>query len=494
MRPARLSARFFSLLAVVILVVLALPKQLESANLTSVKDTLSSSRLSYVGALGTGNTAGSSVVTLKTSSLPGWATSDDNLNLFTGDSLMIGTTNNYTVIDLVGTTAIEITAGLGTNDAQENDPVIATRSAQHTVTFTPVSQINNGYYRIRIKATSGTQAQSKDGIPDADGFDFTTNFQTSYISCPDSGTASIEYSGDTHCPSGYTCVFCNYSGVNSLAQKTLNIGTATASQQPINPAPSSTGKTAGEADTYTFYVDHLDSSYNLIDSTQGKIAVIESVRVTATVDPTITFTITGVGVGNTACGVPVDVTATATSVPFGSLTLGAFNNAAQQLSCITNAVGGYAVTAIESDQLNRIISTGLDTSTSIADTDCDGGSDTCNESDTAADWVSDNSTSGFGFSLEDIDSSKIAFEYDATDCSGSNFTTDVDCSACAGNYCAMRFPATADGGESALTLFKNTSLPTTTEDIYVCYRVAVATTQTAGDYTNSITYVASATF
>ena len=150
---------------------------------------------------------------------------------------------------------------------------------------------------------------------------------------------------------------------------------------------------------------------------------------------------------------------------------------------------------IESDQLNRIIGSGLDTATSIADTDCDGGGDACTVGvgATAADWVTDNSTSGFGYSLEDVDSSEIAFEYDATDCSGAGFTAGVTCSACAGSYCAIGFPATADT-ETALTIFQNTSIPSSTEDIYICYRVAVATTQTAGDYTNAITYVASATF
>jgi len=486
--------KFVGFLVIITLVFFSIPKHLESANLTSVKDSLSSSRLSYVGAVGAGNTVGATVITLKTSSLPGWATSDDNLNLFTGDSLKIGTTNNYTLIDIIGSTGIQISAGLGSGDADADDPIIATRSARHTVTFTPVSQTSDGYYRVRIKATDGTQNQSKDGIPDADGFDFTDGFQSSYISCPDGGSPAIEYSGDTHCPSGYTCAICSYTGLNALAEKTINVGTTASGEQPINPSPSSTGKTAGQADTYVFYVDHLDSSYATVDSTQARIAVVESVRVTATVDPTITFTITGVGIGATTCGVANDVTTTATKIPFGSLTLTTFNNAAQQLSCVTNAVGGYAVTAIESDQLNRIISTGLDTATSIDDTDCDGGGDACNETDTAADWVNDNTSSAFGYSLEDIDSSKIAFEYDATDCSTSGFTGDVTCSACAGVYCGMKFPATADGGETALTLFKNTSLPSSTENIYVCYRVVASTTQTAGDYTNAITYVASATF
>ncbi len=473
--------KLIGFLTIIFLVSLVVPKNLETATLSSVKNTLSSSRLSYVGAVGSGNTAGGTLLTIKTSSLEGWATSDDNLNLFTGDSLMIGSTSPYTVVDVFGTDQIQIyrSGGLGADDVDVDDPVIATRSAQHTLTFTPITVIEDGRYRIRIKATGGTQAQSKDGIPDADGFDFTESFQTSYIDCTsaDSGSASIVYSGDTNCPTGYTCAFCTYTGNNTLAAKSINVGTTAAAQQPINPSPSSTSKSAGEADIYTFYVDHMEDDYDVIDSTPAKIAVIESVRVTAVVDPTIEFEINGVNVGQTACDNALDVTSTATTVPFGSVAISTFTDLAQELIVSTNADDGYAVTAIESDQLALIMGTGLDPAIDIDDTLGDTGDCEYNDYD---EW-STTSTKGFGYSLEKINASAtVPFEYDT---SGSG---------CTGTFCAKQF-ADNNAGETAQTIF-NSGTVADSENVYVCYRVIVSETQEAGTYTNAITYVASATF
>ncbi len=462
------------------------PEKLSSTELTGVKNTLSSSRISFVGTVGSGNTAGSSVVNIKISDLPAWASSINNKNLFTGDTLMIGDNTNYTFLD-VGSTDNELviyhaSGGLQSTDIDDGDPVVATRSAQHTVTFTPVSQINDGYYRIRIKATGVGATQSHDGIPDLDGFDFRSSFQTSWIGCPDTGTPTIEYSGDAHCSSGYTCILCNYSGLNSLAQKTLTIGTTAAAQQPINPAASSTSKTQGVADTYAFYVDHLDSSYNSVDSTQGRIAVVESVRVTATVDPRIELTIAGMTATGAsaagACGVALATTVntTATTVPFGSISITNFTDAVQQLTVSTNADDGYGVTAIESDQLSLIGATGLTTGTYIADTSCDA-SNTCSETEDGL-WEDASNTKGFGYSLHDPDDDvpSLLFEYDSV-------TPD---------YNARRFPATTDG-EAAAQIFSSTTVADS-QDAYVCYRIVVSGTQEAGTYTNAITYVATATF
>ena len=462
----------------------AFPAKLDSANLTSVKNTLSNSRLSYVGAVGAGNTVGSSIVTIKTTSLPGWATSDDTDNLFSGDTLHIGSNDDYTVVDIYDTNEIQIYHagdGLQATDVDVDDPIIATSSAQHTLTFTPVTAINNGYYRVRIKATAGTAAQSHDGIPDADGFDFRaidSGTWPDYISCPDSATPTIEYSGDTHCPSGYTCILCDYSGVNTLAQKTLSVGTTVAAQQPINPAPSAVGKTAGVADAYTFYVDHLDNSYNSIDSTQGKIVVVESVRVTAVVEPILELTVAGIGTGQTACGNALDVTATAVTVPFGSISITDFTDAAQSLTVSINADDGYSVTAIESDQLRMISGTGLganDIDDTLGDTgDC--------EYDDKDEWSS-TATKGFGYSLEEggAPPASIAFEYDNADsgCSGTGF-------------CAKQLADNA-AVETAQEIFSSTTTADS-ENVYVCYRIIISGTQEAGIYTNSVTYIASATF
>jgi hypothetical protein len=469
------------------------PKQLDSANLTSVKDTLSSSRLSYVGAVDTGTTADSSLLYVKTSGLPDWATSDNNHNLFADDTLRVGDNeNDYVVVDIVDDASdnkVQLDSALSPGDVDEDDPVIATRSAQHTVEFTPVSQISDGYFRVRLKATASSDAgdstNAHDGIPDADGFDFTANFQDSYVDCTNAGggSASVEYSDDTNCPAGYVCALCSYSGNNTTATKSITIGTTAAAQQPINPAPSSTGATEGAAgtgggyDTYDFYIDHLDSSYDVVDSTQGKIAVVESVRVTAIVEPSIEFQISGVSIGASACGELTDVTTTATAVPFGSATISDFVDAAQVLAAATNASSGYAITALESDELNLTTATGLDTSTNIPDTTCNATGCTASGGNEEESWTDADTYNGFGYSLDDDDGNvdTIEFEYDT---GGSNMYRP--------------FPnAAAD--DSAVQIMASTS-ETATQDCYVCYRLTVSSTQQAGTYENSVTYVATATF
>lgn len=461
-------------------VFLAFPANLDSANLTSAADTLSTSRLSYYGALSGAHTVNTTLVKVYTAGYP----SDSTANLFSGDTVWIGdagTGSTYTVDDIVDTDEFQLTSGLGSGDADDTDVVIATRSATHTVTFTPATKISNGAFRILIPSGSNN---NNDGIPNHDGFDYGTAAPS--LTAPTGGgvtsweTATATASGGTGCTAGNHCFEARYNGINDNSGTfTFVIGGA---NKLINPAKS--GSTEGSADTYTVTIQHLKSSadsYAVADQTTVKIAVVESVRVTATVDPSLTFTITGASSGANRCGTTTDVTATATSVPFGSVSLAAFNDASQQLSAVTNASGGYAVTMISDDQL----SIGGDHTTEIANTDCD--SENCTDT-TSGEWSTENDVSGFGFSLENVDATTVPFQY-------STATGN-----CTGTYCARMIPSTAtasetpDDSDTALSIMSKSTIPTTTEDLYVCYRLTVATTQTAGDYENNVTYVATATF
>lgn len=455
------------------------PKPTDSANLTAVSDLLSTSRLSYF-ARQSGTLAGGSIIKINTS---GNAPDTSTSNLFSSDTILVGngsTATSYTVDDILDTDEIQLTAAIDSDDDDDGDVVIATRSATHTIEFTTATAVSNGAFRIKIKAD--TTWTNNDGIPDPAGFDFGTTAPT--VTCPadvsgyDFVTGTATASGGTNCSAGYHCFECRYSGSGGVGTEFQSSGNRIVIDSLINPAPASS-HTAGSADTYTVIVQHLsgpDSSspYTVVDSTTIKVAVVESVRVTATVDPAITFTIAAVASGQTRCGTTTDAASTATSVPFGSLTLGDFNDVAQQLSCTTNALNGYAVTVIEDDQL----SIGGDHSTELADTDCD--NENCNY-DTPGEWSSENDASGFGYSIQNIDATTVPFQY-------STATGN-----CTGTFCAQAFPSNADG-HSAFQIMSNSSTPSTTEDIYVCYRLVASTTQPAGDYENQITYVATATF
>jgi len=463
------------------LLALVYPQELDSANLTSVADTLSTSRLSYYSQLSGAHTVGATLLTVKTSGVPSTTTA----NLFAGDTVMIGdaaTATSYTVDDIFDTDEFQITAGLGSGDVEDGDVIIATRSATHTVTFTTATAIPNG--AIRVLIPSGTNANN-DGIPNHDGFDYGVTAPS--LTAPTGGgvtsweTATATASADTGCTAGNHCFEARYNGTNNVnASLTFTIGGA---NKLINPAPGAS-HTAGTADTYSVTIQQLRdrlNNYAVADSTVVKIAVIESVRVTATVDPSLTFTIAGAASGASRCGTTTDVTTTATGVPFGSVSLAAFNDASQTLSAVTNGAGGYAVTMISDDQL----SVGGDHTTEIVNTDCD--SENCTDA-TSGEWSTENDVSGFGFSIQNVDASTVPFEY-------STATGN-----CTGTYCARMIPSTAtasetpDDSDTALSIMSKTTIPTTTEDMYVCYRLTVATTQTAGDYENNITYVATATF
>ncbi|MBU1088963.1 hypothetical protein KKA02_03750 [Patescibacteria group bacterium] len=464
--------------------------KLESANLSSVKDTLSTSQLSYYGTLGAGNSATDTLVKISTTSNN---PSDTTANLFSGDTISIGDSGStaltsYTVKDIGNTGEFQITTGLNANNIIAGEAIIATRSTIHTVSFTPISNFTAGIFQFLIKASTDSGEDLDDGIPDQEGFDFGmdvggttigsgTRLKTADVSCPVGASAGVGTTAviDTN---SYHVISCTLGAGTTNAigvGYTMTVGRALASgSQLINPSPAS-GHTPGQADStadvYSFYVRHLDSGSVVRDTTQGKIAVVESVRVTATIDPTITFIIdnTNVGSGDTRCGNVLSTNATnttATSVAFDSLNLSAFNDLAQRLSCVTNAANGYAVTAFESDVLENV-----NTGVTIPNTDCD------NEDCTASsetEWATENTESGFGYSIENINATTTTFTYGV----GTTFA-------------ARPF---GQGASNAVTLFNNSSTPTTTERIYICYRLTISTIQEAGNYENSLTYTATATF
>ena len=446
----------------------SLVEPVHASSLTSAADTLSTSRLSYQDAL-------TSTVAQGTTLIPVTSTT----NLFTNDSVLIGTGGTmgnpagtpYTVDDIYSATQLQLVAGIDANDLTSGYAVIASRSATHTVTFTPASGITNGAFRILIP--SGTNGNN-DGIPNNDGFDF-NGITAASLTAPTGGgvtswaAATATASGGTGCAAGNHCFEARYNGTNSISALTFTIGGST---KLINPSPKAAGHTAGGADTYTVTIQHLGSmtsQYPVIDQTTVRIAVVESVRVTATVDPTITFTISGENSSTTRCNVSTDVTTTATAVPFGTMTLNTFKNAAQKLAIATNANGGYIITTVENDQLGK----DGGTSPMIPDTTCDTGS--CTQS-SQQEWATA-TNNGFGYSLQDIDSSGIAFTYASS----------------SGTWKARQFAATIES-ESPVQIMQNTSLPTTTEAAYICYRLSIGSTQVAGDYENNITYTATATF
>lgn len=467
----------YGLLIFCFLGVLLHPTRLESANLTSAKDTLQSSRLSVNARVdGTGTAVGSSLVTLKTSaSAP--ANTISTAPLKAGDSLTIGT-GTYTILSILSASTFTVTPVLAAGDADDNDVIYYKSKPQHTISFSTTTAVANGFFQVLLPADTTTP---NDGAPDDQGYDFNTGVD---VVAADAGlydfvTGVATAAGATGCtaPANYHCFEVHYSGAGSIGQAiSITIGNTNGTNTPIAPA-TGTAHTEGTADTYSVLIKNFGASADPnsatpIDSSTGKVAHIEAVRVTATVDPTISFSIAGIASGQTRCGVSTDVTTTALSVPFGTMSLNTFKTLAHDLTVSTNATGGYVVTASENDQLGKDGAT----TPNIADAP---GNNTLESESTSDEWTTA-TVNGFGFSLQNVDAASVPFQY--TTATGN----------CTGTFCSRQFADIA-GAETPQTIFSSTTVANA-ENVYVCYRLSVGATQTAGDYQNQITYTATGTF
>ena len=484
----------FAFLLTFVFVFKFLNQPIHSAPSTSVKDTLSSSQLSFVGRLGVGVSAGDSLLRIYLTA--GTAPSITTNNLFVGDTLGIGTSNGgsalvtFTVKDIANTGSFEISGPLGAGSTGAGTNIIATRSANHIVSWTPQSNATGGFWQFLIKATNRAGEINNDGIPDQQGFDLGattptstanglgTRLKTTDVTCPNFGAGTNAFSvgttvgvvsgGTTNYYHVITCQLgagnTNQVGVGYSAAIGLDAGS-----QLINPSPSTNARVEGSADVYTFFVRHLDNLSALIDAdtTQGKIAVVESVRVTATVDPSLTFSIgnSGVGVGATPCGLGVLSSAAANTtgdaVAFGSIGPGGFNDLAQTLTAITNSNGGYVVTAFESGQMRNI-----QDGTTLPDTTCPANS--CTISSPAL-WTT-TTASGWGYTLHNLSVGQSIFSYQ------------------------QGYKPFGNGNINAQQVMRNPSTPLANEQVFVCYRLTASSTQDAGNYETKITYTATSTF
>ena len=109
------------------------PTGLDSANLTSVKDTLQTSRMSVAARVdATGTAVGTSLVKLKTSgSAPYYTLSTANLHA--GDSIQIGA-NSYTIVGIIDADEFTVTPVLASGDALSYPTMQVKTYPQHVAT------------------------------------------------------------------------------------------------------------------------------------------------------------------------------------------------------------------------------------------------------------------------------------------------------------------------------------------------------------------------
>lgn len=474
--------------------------QVKSTQVSYLKDQLSSAQLSFFGRVASYT---GSIFKIDTTANP----SRTSANLATGDTISVAnvgitTVTQYIVKDIGDTATIELNSGIGTTNYASSifSYAVATRSAIHTITFTPEAAYAGEKWQFLIRATNRSGELLNDGMPDQTGFDLGqdigstttgigTRLKVADVVCPvfGAGTTTVSVGTTVIITSGVSVGFTGtYHVIEcALAAGTSNAGIATsmvvgralsAGSQLINPS-AGISHTAGQAnatsDTHVYAIRQLDSNDVVRDTTFGKLAVTESVRVTAIVDPTITFTIgtsNSTSAGTTRCSNPISSAAsdtTATAVSFGPLTLNAANNLSQSLHCTTNSTNGYVIQAFENQPMTIIGS-----AITIPNTNCDGNG--CTTALQRA-WTTFNN-SGFGYSLE----------VGVTTGTGSNVSIGITTS---GHYRPFGV-----GSANAQTLLSRTDTPGGSDSIYICYRAAASTTQQAGTYENNISFIATATF
>ncbi len=453
---------------------------------TSAYVTLSNSRFSFKGQISANVGINTSTVTINTN-----GPDVDVNNLFPGDTicfhgvLSVNGCNDQTTSYKVSNNITSTIVGFSpTKVTQTNagDNVVSTQSAILTVTFKPSTNVPSGgqlVLTLPAVSGSGTTAPPNDGIPDSTGFD--ANLLPANLGGGSSVTGET-CAGLCYVTTGFTVSAVTLTSASSLQTITATLGVTLVSNTQysfqvgktgssklvfINPAPTSTSHVRGVADTYSVTLSTKDGSGNTLDSTIMKVAPIDGVFVSVTVEETITYTIANVGTGtanpcnNQGGGSTAsNNNGTAYSVPFGSIVLGnTFSNMAQSHSIVTNASGGYVVTVQE----DAILSKDGNGTVTIPDTLCDAG--TCTTS-SATGWTTA-SNNGFGYTLANLTGTDAAF------------------TAGAGVYKPF--------STSAVGVMSKTS-PTSSSQVYSCYRVSVSPTQNTGYYFNKLIYIATPKF
>ena len=458
------------------------PENLNSASLTVASATMSNSRLSFYGAVNIGVSAGKTAVDIKTSGNYG---DKDTHHLFPKDTVSVGANSGLTVASVVDDNTFMLSVGLSSS-VSDAATVYVAQSGTLTVTFTTNYAIPAGgdvIVTIPDPATDGD-----DGNPDTadsttnNGFDFNT-ITTTNITCPTGGSWS-KTSATAGSGAGHTVVCTTSSEIAGSTALTVVIGDGV--KGLINPAPVYSGHIQGLADVYTVAIQSRDSADNEVDYVEVKVAPVEGVLVSATVDESITFQIQGVPSGTAACGQTIDVTTTAYSIPWGTLSIAdIFKEAAQQLTVTTNADGGYSVKIEENDQMGKnggvCTGNGGEGINCIQDTTCSASG--CDETDGYG-WTNAAIYRGLGYSLQNIDGTDASFVYNSND--------PCTTSAGAGTFCAKQIADQASS-EPKETIMTNGD-PVNSKDIYVCYRIAISGTQPAGYYYNKVKYTATAIF
>lgn len=219
-------------------------------------------------------------------------------------------------------------------------------ASNHTIVFTTPTGVANNE-TITIDFSNGPFVVGSVDHTDIDVATSSGEFSLA-ADCTGSEMASAAFSGTT-----LTITMCSGDGglIAANGTTTIEIGTnatnqTTGDQQLTNPGTGSyqIPLTAGASDTG-----------------ETRVAIVQTVTVTAAVDTLFTFTVSGVA-GDTLVntGDTTGGTTTATTIPFGELVANTASTAAQGLAVTTNARNGFVVTVQSDGQLDSLTGADID--------------------------------------------------------------------------------------------------------------------------------------
>jgi hypothetical protein len=209
-------------------------------------------------------------------------------------------------------------------------------ASDHTIQFTTPTGVANGS-TVVLNFSDGPFVVGSVDYTDID-VATTSNF-TVGPSCALSEKVGAAWSGTT-----LTLTFCSGDGglIPANGTTTIKIGLNATSQvagnaQLTNPSVGS-------------YQIPLTAGAS--DSGETRVAIVNTVLVTASVDTLFTFTVAGTPGGTTVnTADTTGGTTTPTSIPFGKLVANVASTAAQKLTVVTNARNGFVVTVMADSQL-----------------------------------------------------------------------------------------------------------------------------------------------
>jgi len=217
---------------------------------------------------------------------------------------------------------------------------VSSQPSNHTIVFTMPNGMSTGQtFTLDFDAAFGNIAS----IVEDDVDILVGGSSSSTAAAAGAGTWGVTISNPT-----ITFTTPTDGGVASGTEITIRVGThavtsGTGANQITNPA----------ATTTSYTIDINSSGGTSQDSGQTRVAITDSVLVTAEVPTRFDFTVNGTPSGFTIPGVATTTAANtdSTSLPFGVLTSNVSKTLAHQLNVDTNAANGFVVTVEQSQDL-----------------------------------------------------------------------------------------------------------------------------------------------